>query len=81
MTLTGIPSAGRPKVRGHGLKADGSPFSPEGKPLHNPEKYAAGWGHGMCQCGQQSPMLPTAVARKEWHVHHLAELQAAEEDR
>jgi hypothetical protein len=76
VTLTGVPSAGRARVRGHGLKADGSPFTADGEPIYNPVKYGAGVGRGRCQCGVQSEDLSSAAERKEWHAGHLAQLRA-----
>lgn len=58
---------------GHALRNDGKPF-----------RMAKGkwvvWlkdriGHGLCYCGQASPVVTTRAARIAWHKDHTAEVR------
>jgi hypothetical protein len=36
-------------------------------------------GSARCSCGEESPSLPSANARKKWHREHKDKIRAAEE--
>lgn len=55
------------RVAGHGLRYEGR--------THNAYRgLGNGVGTGKCECGAESPDLPTTAARQRWHKEHKAEV-------
>jgi hypothetical protein len=70
----------RTNIRGHALRSEGAAHIP-GKP----EEEQSAWircrghiGYGVCECGDASPCLWSAAARKRWHAEHKATIRDQE---
>lgn len=64
------------QMPGHGLIAEGAPHDDNGK--RNNLGGVAGWGRGLCSCGDMSEHLHSARQRRAWHNQHKAEIAARE---
>ena len=62
------------RVAGHGLKAEGKPFTWSDRDGRYVRVYPAHAreGRGRCECGEVSPVLESHGARQRWHAAHKA---------
>lgn len=65
------PKGGR--LDGHGLRNEGRYWS-------GLSYRSDGMAPGICECGTESALLPSANARKRWHRDHKDELRRAAEE-
>lgn len=62
---------------GHGLRHEGAPYQWHAGDLYRVNPTGTGGvGIGVCSCGELSPILSTAAARKQWHREHKAQARA-----
>lgn len=52
------------RLAGHELRNEGRVYDPHG--------YVQSTGVSRCSCGDLSPVLESAAARKRWHREHKA---------
>jgi hypothetical protein len=69
----------RTNLPGHALRSEGAAyyFYSEGKPER---VWSFGTGRGgfaLCECGETSPVLESAAARKRWHSAHKDAVRGA----
>jgi hypothetical protein len=60
------------RVAGHGLHAEGKPFTWSERSGRYVRVYPAyeKEGQGLCECGEVSAVLTTDAGRKRWHQAH-----------
>jgi hypothetical protein len=63
-----MPSHKSTQLAGHGLQAEGKPYTIAGSELIRVQ--CGRHGRGLCSCGAASEVLPTDAARKRWHAAH-----------
>jgi hypothetical protein len=70
------------RLSGHGLWSEGWPV--EATPGHGqgwrPLNHRSGPGRALCECGEMSPELPSANARKRWHGEHKEQVRREQAD-
>ena len=70
------------RLPGHGLWSEGWPV--DATPGHWPgwrqRQHRSGRGRGLCECGEMSPELDSAAARKRWHRDHKAAVRARQQE-
>jgi hypothetical protein len=74
--MSGRANPDQPRyVVGHGLQGEGAPFDGAGRRVY--ATNTSGKGRGKCACGALSAVLPSAGARRRWHVAHKATVLSA----
>jgi hypothetical protein len=69
-----MPSHAYTQIPGHGLQAEGKPYTDEG---HGWVRVLVGDGVGLCSCGATSEALASDAARKRWHQGHKRDVIAS----
>lgn len=72
-----MPSHKSTQLAGHGLQAEGMPYVRDPRTGTWVGTCMTWEGHGLCSCGEASPVLPSNNARKRWHREvHKPEVRA-----
>lgn len=70
------PNVTSTRVKGHALAHEGAPHTKDGRIACGSFFIrTAGEGCGKCECGELSPVMPSANARKTWHQRHKQEVR------